>query len=705
MSFAAAPPGLDATPLGALPAVVLDTETTGLDTSRDRIVEIGAVRLDPGRIGPADAFEQLVRPDVSIPATATSIHGISDDDVADAPPFDQAMAALSAWTGASVVVGYSVGFDLAMLQQEHRRHALPWTAPRTLDVRHLIAVLTPNLPDDSLDTAAGWLGIEVTDRHRALADARATAEVFRTLVPRLRDRGIVTLAEAERACRSLTARAEQEAAAGWTTGATGAEAAFTRIDSFPYRHRVGDLMASPPLSIAGDASLREAIGMMTESKVSSLVFQPTEAEGRFGIVTERDVLRALVGQDETAVLAAAVEDVGSSPLVSIDAGEYVYRAMAKMASGGFRHLGVTDTQGKLVGVLSARDLLKQRAQEAISVGDCLDAASTSDELGAVWSTLTTVVRALVEEDVDVRDIAAIISRELRALTHRACEFASDAATKALDAPPPAPFDVLVLGSGGRGESLLAMDQDNAVIHADTERAADPDRWFNAFGARLCDILDGAGVSYCPGGVMACNSAWRKSLTDWRETVAGWMGRSRPEDILNADIFFDGVVVYGETGLADTLRREAIEAARHARPFLRFLALNAAKVDPPIGWFGQFRSEGGRVDLKIGGIMPIFSAARVLALQHGFDLRTTPERLRAAGDAGIGTSAAISDLIEAHRILMDLILRQQLRDIPRGIPLSNRVAPAELSGLQRQQLKWALQRVEDLPGLLGTPLLG
>ena len=103
-----------------------------------------------------------------------------------------------------MILGYALGFDLAILRSEHERAGLAWKAPRFLDVRDLAQVLKPDLPDFSLETLAAWLGIAVVDRHRALPDARLAAEIFLALLPRLRENSIRTLAEAEDACRKLS---------------------------------------------------------------------------------------------------------------------------------------------------------------------------------------------------------------------------------------------------------------------------------------------------------------------------------------------------------------------------------------------------------------------------------------------------------------------------------------------------------------------
>ena len=80
----------------------------------------------------------------------------------------------------------------------------------------------------------------------------------------------------------------------------------------------------------------------------------------------------------------------------------------------------------------------------------------------------------------------------------------------------------------------------------------------------------------------------------------------------------------------------------------------------MGWFGRLQLDKGRVDLKMGGIMPIFSATRVLALRHRIPVRSTPERLEAAREFTCLTRAqTIGNLIDAHRVLLGAILEQQL----------------------------------------------
>ncbi len=695
-------------PLRSLRAVVLDTETTGLDTAKARIVQLGAVAMDGADVHPDDKFDCLVDPGEPIPEVATGIHGISDADVAGAAPASAALPALDDWIGERVIVGFSIGFDLAVIRAEYARMGREWAPHRSLCVRHLSEVVAPNLPNTGLETVAAWLGVEVEGRHQAFGDALTTAHVFQRMIPMLAEKGIQTLAQAERACLGLTPRRDEEARAGWhevVSGArlsTGHAREYERIDSYGFRHRVADVMARPPLVVDAATPVAEALKTMVARNVSSVFLPKRDGDTGHGIFTERDVLRALE-RDGAEALARPVDSFAKRPLVSIDADEFLYRAISLMSVRGFRHLGVVDEAGALVGALSARDLLKQRAENAVNLGENIDRAETASQLGRVWSELTPAAAGLAAEGVDARMIATVISRELRALTRRACELAERDMARDGKGPPPVPYAMMVLGSGGRGESLLSMDQDNAIVFAEGEPGGPEDTWFAELGTRVADMLDGAGVSYCNGGVMAKNPEWRMDAAHWRAMVGQWITRSRPEDVLNCDIFFDICVVHGDVGLGENLRMEALAAASGVRPFLQALRSNACDVGSAIGMFGRFKLDNGRLDAKRLGLMPIFSAARIVAIEHQSPARATPARLEAARTE---TNAKVIDnLIEAHRILLDEMLAQQLRDIQRGIKHGAKVAPGELTEPGRERLRWALEHVDGVRNVLGVPAIG
>ena len=692
-------------PLIALDAVVIDTETTGLDPRKAWIVEIAAVRLVAGRLQSKPAFRRLLHPGQPIPKPAISIHGIDDAMVAGAPVFADVWPELSSYIGGAVVIGHALGFDLAVLKRECERAGIDWVRPRTLDTRLLAEVAEPDLAGYSLDNLAAWLGVEITDRHSALGDALACARIFLALLPKLREGGIRTLAEAERACRALTDVLNQQHRAGWVEAVEAPSRADTertlrRIDSYPYRHRIREIMRSPVQFIAANQSIREALARMTDERISSLYVRSSLADASgilardAGIITERDLLRALAQQDADA-LNLPVEQFMSKPLATVPADAFVYRAIARMSRLKIRHLGAVDDDGAIVGALTARDLLRLRAGEAISLGDEIDQAEDAHALAVAWAKLPQVAAALLSEGLVARDIAAVISREIGALTRQAAVLAERRMCADGKGDPPCPYAVAVLGSAGRGESLLAMDQDNALFFAQGEPEGREDRWFGALGAEMNDILNEAGVPYCKGGVMARNPQWRGSVATWHTRIGEWIQRSSPKDLLSVDIFFDLRGVHGDASLANRLHKNAFDAADGQWAFAKLLAESAGSIEPGLNFIGRFRTTEGRIDLKKAGLFGIVTSARTLAICHHVVERSTPARLAGIKALGLGGAHDLDALVEAQGVFLDLLLDQQIEDMDHGAPASNAVAIKRLSHRDRDRLRSALHSVAQL----------
>jgi DNA polymerase-3 subunit epsilon/CBS domain-containing protein len=697
----------NATPLIALDAVVIDTETTGLDPAKAWIVEIAAVRLTGGRLDTRASFRRLLRPGEPIPASATRIHGIDDAAVAAAPTFAAIWPELAAFLGNSIVIGHTLGFDLAILKRECERAGIAWVRPRSLCTRLLAEVTEPRLPSYALDDLAAWLELEITDRHTALGDATTCAQIFLALLPKLRAGNIRTLAEAERACLALTEVIDKHHRAGWiepnaASARADAERVLDRIDSYPYRHRVREIMHVPQF-VAADQPLRAAIARMMSAQISSLFVRSPQADAEqiqaheTGIITERDLLRAL-SEHGAGALDLPVERLMSRPLKAVPADAFIYRAIGLMSRLKIRHLGAVDETGSVIGALSARDLLRLRASEAIALGAEFDLANDAHALAAAWAKIPQVAAALLAEDVSARDIAAVISRELCALTRQAALVAEQRMRDDGHGDPPCPYAVAVLGSAGRDESLLAMDQDNAMFFTEGDPGGSADRWFEALGIRLNDILHEAGLPYCQGGVMARNAQWRGSLATWQARIDHWIRRSNPQDVLSVDIFFDLRGVYGDIGLANRLRENAYDAAAGQAAFAKLLVESAGATEPGLTFLRGFRTEQGRINLKKTGLFGIVTAARALAICHHVVERSTPERLAGIKALKLGSENDLDALREAHGVFLELILAQQVEDIDHGTPTSNAVAVNRLSQRDKARLHQALRAVEQLDAL-------
>ena len=210
-----APPVTASTQLADLPVTVIDTETTGLDVTQDRIISVGAVRLHGARLYRSAILDRLVRPGMPIPARSIAVHGITDAMVADAEVFPAVFARLLPLIDGTVLVGHNLPFDVAMVRRECGLAGLAWPAPPGLDTLLLAAALDTDAHDHSLDGLAERFGVDVRGRHTALGDALVTAEIYTRMLPRLADAGVTTFGAAQDFAARAKHLAARQRAAGW----------------------------------------------------------------------------------------------------------------------------------------------------------------------------------------------------------------------------------------------------------------------------------------------------------------------------------------------------------------------------------------------------------------------------------------------------------------------------------------------------------
>jgi DNA polymerase-3 subunit epsilon len=191
--------GLAEVDLGLLEFAVVDLETTGWSPEQAAITEIGAVRVRAGaRQGEfvrQGEFASLVNPGTPVPPGIADLTGITDWMLAAAPRLGAVLPGLLDFAQGCVLVAHNAPFDLGFLVAGCGDLGLAWPGFTVLDTVMLARrVMDPDeVPDCKLGTLAGFFGARTTPNHRALADARATADVLSWLIRRLAHRGIRTL--------------------------------------------------------------------------------------------------------------------------------------------------------------------------------------------------------------------------------------------------------------------------------------------------------------------------------------------------------------------------------------------------------------------------------------------------------------------------------------------------------------------------------
>ncbi len=172
--------------------VVFDIETTGFSPLVNRIIEIGAVKVEKGNI--TERFSTFVNPEVPIPFHIENLTGIKDDMVITAPVIAEVMPEFLAFCDGAVMVAHNADFDMSFIKYNCDRLSIPYDFT-IADTVAMARMLLPNLNRFKLDTVARALNISLENHHRAVDDAACTAEIFEKFVKMLADRGINTLDE------------------------------------------------------------------------------------------------------------------------------------------------------------------------------------------------------------------------------------------------------------------------------------------------------------------------------------------------------------------------------------------------------------------------------------------------------------------------------------------------------------------------------
>ena len=189
--------------------VVLDVETTGLQASRQRIIEIALVRMAHGQV--VERWESLCQPGRRVPVYITKLTGIDDERLDDAPAFGEVVDQVLERIDGAVIVGHNVAFDISFLNEELKRVGREPVVNEHLCTLSLATRLMPGLRKPTLHAVAQRLAVPGHSRHkhRAGTDAQVTGHVAWALLRQAADAGFTTLDELKPISRSATRRPKE----------------------------------------------------------------------------------------------------------------------------------------------------------------------------------------------------------------------------------------------------------------------------------------------------------------------------------------------------------------------------------------------------------------------------------------------------------------------------------------------------------------
>jgi CBS domain-containing protein len=445
--------------------------------------------------------------------------------------------------------------------------------------------------------------------------------------------------------------------------------------------RVKDAYLQKPIYVDGQLDLVSVCRILSEQKTSNaLVRDVHNGAERIGMFTTTDLRDAL--QKTIAPSVLPVRDVARFDLITLHPEAELFDALLIMLRHRVHRVLVKDGD-TIVGILSQLDLMSFMSNHSHLITLEVEQARTVESLRAAALQVDDSVKMLQRGGMRIEIISKLVS-ELNGQIF--------AKLWSLLAPPELVQNscLLVMGSEGRGEQILKTDQDNALLLRNDYHHPDLAGITERFSAALLTF----GYPPCPGNIMLTNPMWCQSLASFRETIGQWLFGADPEGKMNMAIFMDSRAVAGDTHLLVNAREHALSLAIGSHTFVGQMASAIDQFkEPPSGWWGRLTQlqlrEPETFDLKKIGTFPIVHGARALALEHRLSALGTVERLQALANANAVAPALTRDLIETLHMLMALKLRNNLRQMSLGQPISNLVELSSLGTLDRDQLQDAL----------------
>lgn len=419
-----------------------------------------------------------------------------------------------------------------------------------------------------------------------------------------------------------------------------------------------------PITCVISSSLKDAALKMSKNKIGYIIVID-DTKKPVGIITNSDIKNKIA--TGLFPINTAVTNIMSTPVITSKKNLTVADAQLQMIKHNIAHLCITKdgtVNSKLAGVLTNHDILVTLGNNPSAILKEIKRVNRTKKLRNARLKADALIKNYLEQNIPITHIIKVISQINDAITVRAIEIA----LPKMPTPPPVNFAWLALGSQGRKEQLLFTDQDNALVFEDVPKAQykDTQAYFLELSKHITKSLNKIGFEYCEADMMASNSAWCKSISEWKDQFKNWILKPDEKAVLLSSIFFDYNIIYGSQKLVDDLTHTIFEALGKSSLFYRFLGQDAVKSPSPLGFFKQFLVEqnGEQKDLfniKNRGLMPLIDAARLLILsKHIMGINNTYERFEKLAEIEPNNKELYESCSYAFKALSKFKTKQGLR---------------------------------------------
>jgi len=274
--------------------------------------------------------------------------------------------------------------------------------------------------------------------------------------------------------------------------------------------------------------------------------------------------------------------------------------------------------------------------------------------------------------------------------------------------PGIPYALISMGSDGREEQTLITDQDYLVVYADGGGEA-ADEWFRIFSELLVERMVEVGFKKCTGDIMPSNPTWRGSISQWRKkllSIVRYEYEDYAKNLMDLIVLSDARYVAGDSALANELVALIRGLEQDYFQVLWGMAKAATEMRLALGFLKRIWTEGsgehkGEFNLKLLAWAPLVMNVRILSINQGIPATSTMRRIELLQREGSISRSMAAGLSDAYMVLTKHRILQQIK-VVKGIQTSSYyLNPYQLPGEERERIRQALLRIEDLQKVIHT----
>ncbi len=459
-----------------------------------------------------------------------------------------------------------------------------------------------------------------------------------------------------------------------------------------FRTKVQSLMDTP-VTITEHSSMLDAASLMDRKNKYGLVVT-NDQDSMSGILTQNEIVQYVLNP----ISKKQVKDWMQPKPQWVRDEAFAYEALSFFKHEDASFVPVLRNQ-TVVGTLTTSSFLNIQDSDYLDLSYKIQKVAYTEDLinlAAIKNnTFHRFIEELLDQDSFAYDVCEVLSNYNDRLHRKVIQLTEKEMIEQGYGPPPINYCFIVMGSQGRSEQGFFTDQDNGIILDDyhhLSRKEMVDKYFEIFTEKLNEKLVLCGFPLCTGGIMAKETKWKRTTSDWKKAIQDWLFEIDAEEVQNFTMFFDFRPVYGDYSLADEIRNEVRTRSQKSLSMQQLLRKDALRFRLPVGPLGRvnFKVKGNQFDLKKSGLMQLVNMIRIHAVKYGVKEVNTVKRLHALKNLEAFHPRDVKNAMTALHYFLSFRTRQNLQQLKENKPLTNTIDITSLSKEDKRKLKESIQ---------------